>query len=83
MKSGDVSSRLQFVQNEIERLDDVRISELLLEEPRLEPLRFAIEDIRRYRPHRLSLDQEELLARLEPLLRPWFQIQMSSFPEWA
>ena len=73
MKSGDVNSRLQFVQNEIETLSEERVVELMKEEPRLTPLQFAIEDIRRYKPHRLSLEQEELIARLEPMILPWFR----------
>jgi oligoendopeptidase F len=71
--SGDLSSRLQFIWNEIERIDDETRELLLNEEPRLRDLEYAIWDIRRYRPHRLSLEQEELLARLDPLLLPWFE----------
>ncbi len=71
--SGDLSSRLQFIWNEVERIDDDTLERFLEQEPRLEGLRFAVEDIRRYRPHRLSLEQEELLAKLNPLLLPWFE----------
>lgn len=71
--SGDLSSRLQFIWSEVERIDDETQERLLNQEPRLEGLRFALEDIRRYRPHRLTLQQEELLAKLNPLLLPWFE----------
>ncbi len=71
--SGNLSSRLQFIWNEIERIDDQTLERLLNEEPRLQDLEYAVWDIRRYRPHRLSLEQEELLAKLDPLLLPWFE----------
>ncbi len=71
--SGDLSSRLQFINSEVEGLEDRTLQQLIDQEPSLRQLEFAIEDMRRYRPHRLSLEQEELLAKLDPLLLPWFE----------
>ncbi len=69
--SGDLDSRIQFVKTETQAIDDATLARYFEEKPELEVYAFAIEEARRYRPHTLSLAEEELMAALSPHLASW------------
>jgi len=69
--SGDLDSRIQFVKTETQAIDDATLARFLREKPELATYGFAIEQARRYRPHTLPLDQEELLSTLDPYVSTW------------
>jgi oligoendopeptidase F len=69
--SGDLESRMQFVKTETQSIDDATLEAYFKALPRLQEYAFAIEEARRYRPHTLSLPEEELLSTLSPYLGSW------------
>ena len=69
--SGDLDSRIQFVKTETQAIDDATLARFMKEKPELATYAFAIEQARRYRPHTLPLDQEEMLSTLDPYVNTW------------
>src|SRR2546423_5990674 len=62
----EVGTRTAFVRQESMQIDDRRLAAFVSHRPSLKPYLFAIESIRRYRPYRLSLKEEELLSATAP-----------------
>jgi oligoendopeptidase F len=85
--SGDLESRIQFVKTETQSIDDATLDKYLKALPELKEYAFAIEDTRRYRPHTLSLPEEELLSTLSPYLGNWSEklyqklVDRTKFPD--
>ena len=85
--SGDLESRIQFIKTETQDIDDATLDRYFLAEPDLREYAFAIEESRRYRPHTLSLPEEELLSSLSPYLGTWSEklyqklIDRTEFPD--
>ena len=85
--SGDLDSRIQFVKTETQAIDDATLERFFKEKPELATYAFAINEIRRYRPHTLSLKEEEMLSALSPYVGSWqerlFQITLdrTNFPK--
>jgi oligoendopeptidase F len=69
--SGDIDSRIQFVKTETQALNDSVLERYYKEEPKLKIYAFALEETRRFRPHTLPLEEEELLASLSPYIGIW------------
>lgn len=67
----ELDRRTSFLRTELIALDDAAVAKYLKEEPKLEVYRFAIESARRYKPHTLSLPEEELLGATGTLMRDW------------
>jgi oligoendopeptidase F len=87
--SGDLESRIQFIKTETQGIDDATLEEYFDTEPELQEYAFAIQEARRYRPHTLSLPEEELLSSLSPYLGNWSEklyqktIDRTDFPDIA
>ncbi len=85
--SGDLESRIQFIKTETQAIDDATLDEYFRAKPELREYAFAIEEARRYRPHTLSLPEEELLSSLSPYLGAWSEklyqklIDRTEFPD--
>jgi oligoendopeptidase F len=85
--SGDLESRIQFIKTETQAIDDATLAEYFRVKPELREYEFAIEESRRYRPHTLSLPEEELLSSLSPYLGSWSEklyqklIDHTKFPD--
>jgi oligoendopeptidase F len=85
--SGDLDSRTQFLKTETQAIDDATLERFFTQKPELKTYAFAIEEARRYTPHTLPLDKEELLAELSPYLGSWqerlFQMTLdrTNFPK--
>lgn len=85
--SGDLSSRIQFIRAEVQRMDDETYAEYQDQEPDLGKYAFAIEQDLRYRPHTLPLPQEEILSQMDPYLDPWVEelyqkcVDRTEFPD--
>ncbi len=62
----EVSARTAFLRLELMRLDDRQLAAMVARKPSLKSYLFAIESARRYRPHTLSLKEEELLSATAP-----------------
>lgn len=67
----EVSTRTAFLQQELMQLDDRILAAFVVRKPSLKPYIFSIESIRRYRPHTLSLKEEQLLSATASLNRNW------------
>lgn len=67
----ELGKRTSFLQQELMNLDDQTLSRFLQQKPALKAFAFVIELARRYRPHTLSLKEEELLREVAPLTRDW------------
>jgi len=85
--SGDLESRIQFIKTETQAIDDSTLERYFAEKPELREYEFAIREAHRYRPHTLSLPEEELLASLSPYLGGWSEklyqklIDRTDFPK--
>ena len=62
----EVTRRAAFVRQELIGMDDRALASLVVRKPQLKAYLPAIEAIRRYRSHTLSLKEEELLSALAP-----------------
>ena len=62
----DVSARTAFVRQELMQLDQHALTAMVAQKPSLKSYLFAIDSARRYRPHTLSLKEEELLNVTAP-----------------
>ena len=62
----DVSTRTAFLRQELMQVDDRRLAEFVSRKASLKSYLFEIESARRYRPHILSLKEEELLSATAP-----------------
>src|SRR5947208_237174 len=62
----DVSTRTAFLRQELMQVDDRRLAEFVSRKASLKFYLFEIEAARRYRPHTLSLKEEELLSATAP-----------------
>ncbi|HMF57814.1 MAG TPA: M3 family metallopeptidase [Pyrinomonadaceae bacterium] len=67
----EVNARTAFVQQEMMQVDDRTLSAFTLQKPALQKYLFAIETSRRYRPHTLSLGEEELLSATATINSSW------------
>lgn len=85
--SGDLESRIQFIKTETQAIEDTTLAGYFKALPELREYEFAIEESRRYRPHTLSLPEEELLSSLSPYLGNWSErlyqklIDRTDFPD--
>jgi oligoendopeptidase F len=66
-----VDSRRAFLWQEILGLSENTIADFSEREPALARYRFALEVVRRNRPHALPVDQEEILSTTEPSMTGW------------
>ena len=57
-----VNSRTAFLRRELMQLDDRRLRAFVTHHPSLKKYLFAIESVRRYRPHTLPVIEEEILS---------------------
>jgi oligoendopeptidase F len=86
-ESGDLEGRIQFVKTETQSIDEATLEAYYRARPELKDYEFAIEEARRYKPHTLSLPEEELLATLSPYLGTWSErlyqmvIDRTDFPD--
>ena len=64
--SADVSARAAFLHQELMQLNDRQLTAFVTRQPSLKAYLFEIESARRYRPHTLSLPEEELLSATAP-----------------
>lgn len=62
----EVSARTAFVRQEMMQVDGRQLSAMVARRPGLKPYLFAVESAQRYRPHTLSLKEEELLNATAP-----------------
>ncbi|HEY6661020.1 MAG TPA: M3 family metallopeptidase [Pyrinomonadaceae bacterium] len=62
----EVTTRTAFLRQELMQLGDRQLATLVAHRPSLKLYLFAIESARRYRPHTLSLKEEELLSATAP-----------------
>jgi oligoendopeptidase F len=62
----DVSARTAFLRQELMQLNQRRLTAMFVRRPGLKAYRFEIESAQRYRPHLLSLKEEELLKATAP-----------------
>jgi oligoendopeptidase F len=62
----EVNRRTAFLSDELMQIDDRKLTAFVSEKPALKQYLFAIEAIRRNRPHTLSLTEEELLSAIAP-----------------
>jgi oligoendopeptidase F len=69
--AADLSTRTSFLPQELMRLEDQTLARFVRQKPALKTYAFAIASARRYRPHTLSLPEEELLHAAEPLISDW------------
>lgn len=67
----ELKKRRGFLKQEILGLDDQTLSRFFAQQPQLKKYDFAIENIRRSKPHILSLKEEELLTAATPLTNNW------------
>lgn len=67
----DAAAKSAFLNDEILRLSDARLGKLMAAQPKLETYRYAIESIRRWRPHTLPEPEEKLLATTAPAALNW------------
>lgn len=58
----DVNSRTAFLRQELMQLNDRQLAAFIARKASLKKYRFLIESVRRYRPHTLSLKEEEILS---------------------
>ncbi len=63
--------RTTFLQQELMRIDEPILNQFTRQNPALKVYHFAIESARRYRPHTLSLKEEEVLSITSPLNIEW------------
>lgn len=66
-----LAPQLAFINDEIQRLSPATIEKFIRAEPRLKPYRYTLLEALRYKPHTLSLKEEELLAATEDLMTKW------------
>ena len=62
----DVTKRTAFLRQELMQIDERRLAAFVARKPSLKVYLFAIESARRFRPHTLSLKEEELLSATAP-----------------
>jgi oligoendopeptidase F len=67
----EVAAKTAFVNDEILRLSDARLARFMAGQPKLETYRYAIETIRRWRRHTLSVPEEGVLSATTPLATQW------------
>ena len=67
----DVDAKTAFLDSEILAIPEDRLSAFLKEQPSLAAYRFALDDIRRDRPHTLSGPEQSLLDRFQPEIADW------------
>src|SRR5918911_4392104 len=67
----EVSARTAFLRQELMQVDDRTLGAFVVRKPSLKTYLFAIESVRRYRPHTLSLKEEELLSATAPINSDW------------
>lgn len=62
----EITTRTAFLRQELMQIGDRQLAMLVAHRPSLKLYLFAIESARRYRPHTLSLKEEELLSATAP-----------------
>jgi oligoendopeptidase F len=67
----DIDAKTAFLDPEILAIPEDRLSVFLKEEPSLAAYRFALDEIRRDRPHTLSGPEQSLLDRFQPEIADW------------
>jgi oligoendopeptidase F len=67
----DADAQRAFLKDEILALTDERLAQLLAAQPTLETYRYAIDSIRRWRPHTLSEAEEKLMSAAAPAALNW------------
>jgi oligoendopeptidase F len=69
--AAEFTKRTSFLQQELMEIDDQALTRFVAQKPSLKAYLFAIESARRYRPHTLSLKEEELLSATAPFTTAW------------
>ena len=67
----ELKKRRAFLKQEILKIDEQTLSRFFIQQPELKKYAFAIKNIRRSKPHLLSLKEEELLTATFPLTSNW------------
>lgn len=67
----ELRKRRSFLQQEILQIDDQTLTRFFTQQPKLKEYNFTIKNIRRFRPHTLTLKEEELLSVAKPLTSDW------------
>lgn len=67
----EFSKRTAFLQQELMEVDGQVLDKFVRQKPALKLYSFAVESARRYRPHTLSLKEEEALSIASPLGSAW------------
>src|SRR4029078_10529350 len=67
----EATAKTAFVNDEILRLSDARLARFMAAQPKLETYRYAIETIRRWRRHTLSVPEEGVLSATTALATQW------------
>jgi len=62
----EVTTRTAFLRRELMQLTESQLAAMIARKPSLESYLFAIESAQRYRPHTLSVKEEELLSATAP-----------------
>lgn len=69
--AAEFMKRTSFLQQEMMQIEDRALTSFIAQKPQLKAYLFAIESARRYRPHTLSLEAEELLSTTAPDTNGW------------
>jgi oligoendopeptidase F len=69
--AAEFTKRTSFLQQELMQIDDQALTKFVAQKPSLKAYLYAIESARRYRPHTLSLNEEELLSTTAPFTTAW------------
>jgi len=67
----EFSKRTAFLQQELVRINELVLDKFTRQKPALKVYSFAVGAARRYRPHTLSLKEEEALSIASPLSGEW------------
>ncbi|HEX8650390.1 MAG TPA: M3 family metallopeptidase [Pyrinomonadaceae bacterium] len=69
--AAEFTRRTSFLQQELMQIEDLALTRFVAQKPPLKAYLFAIESARRYRPHTLRLEEEELLSATAPDAAGW------------
>ncbi len=70
-----INPQLAFVNDEVQKITPAQLQKDIKAYPLLLPYRYAITEAMRYRPHTLTLKEEQLLAATQPLVLKWQEDQ--------
>jgi oligoendopeptidase F len=67
----EADAKSAFVDSEIMAISDARLAQLVAAQPKLATYRYALESIRRWRPHTLPEPEEQLWSSMAPAAVHW------------